>query len=134
VKSGALETQHTLTESLHKATAASHSLFAFQRSSFETMMHAGKIYAEGLRTLATEAAQAQRAHMEATMATMRSLASTRSVNEAMRLQTEHARATTTRAMTETTKLVQDYLKLAEQATAPITAKVQEAVEKFSKAA
>jgi hypothetical protein len=37
-------------------------------------------------------------------------------------------------MTETTKLMQDYMKLAEQAAAPVTAKVHEAVEKFSKAA
>jgi hypothetical protein len=127
-----------VTETTHaiqaKITEAARTAFEFQSGAISTLLEAGKIYGEGLKALAAHAAHVNKVHFDETVAAMRSLATTRSVNEALRLQTEFARSTATRAMSETTKLMQDYMKLAEQASAPVTAKVHEAVEKFAKAA
>jgi hypothetical protein len=117
-----------------KLTEAARTAFEFQSSAISTLLEASKIYGEGLKALAAHAAHVNKVHFDETVAAMRSLATTRSVNEALRLQTEFARTTATRAMTETTKLMQDYMKVAEQAAAPLNAKVHEAVEKFATAA
>jgi hypothetical protein len=134
VKSAAAAMQEKLTENMHKATETARTMFEFQKGAMQTMLASGKIYSEGLQSLATHAAAVNKLQFDETMAALRTLAGTRSVTEAMRLQTELARTTATRAMTESTKLVKDYVKLAEQAVAPLTAKVHEAAEKFAKAA
>jgi hypothetical protein len=117
-----------------KMTEAAKTAFEFQRGAIATMIEAGKIYSEGLQTLAAHAAHVNKLHFDETMAALRTLSGTRSINDALKLQAELTRSAATRTLTETTKLVQDYMKVTEQAAAPLTAKVHEAVEMFAKAA
>jgi hypothetical protein len=53
----------------------------------------------------------------------------KSVKEAISLQTSYARDTASRVLSETSSFAEDYLKVAGQALAPVTARVREAAEK-----
>jgi len=55
----------------------------------------------------------------------------KSVKEALELQTSFAKASIEKAMSEGSKLTETSLKLAEQAYAPLTARVNAAVETFT---
>jgi hypothetical protein len=105
-----------------------------QRTAMETMVQAGQIYGEGLKSLVTHVADVNRTQFEHTLAHFRALAGVKSVTEAMTLQTQFARATTSLALSETSALVEDYLKVTGQALAPVTARVREAAEKVKQAA
>ncbi len=105
-----------------------------QRETIETVAEAGKIYGEGLQGLAKHAAEISRVQFEDSMAHLRSLTSVKSVTELMHLQSEFARLTASRALTETSTLVEDYMKVASQALAPVTARAREAAQKVKQAA
>lgn len=128
------EFQSKLNDGLHQATETAREVFDFQRATVETLIEAGKIYGQGLQNLASHAAQVNRAHLEETVSTVRTLLTTRSLTEAFRLQSELARNVASRSLTEGSKMVQDYLKVTEEAVAPLTAKAQEAAQKLAKAA
>ena len=128
------EMSSKLSEGMSRAGETAREMFDFQRGTVEKMLEAGKIYGEGLQSLASHVASVSRENFEETVSTMRSIAGTRSITEAVRLQNDLARTITSRTLTETSKLVHDYLKVAEQAVAPLTARAQEAAEKLAKAA
>ncbi len=128
------EFQGRVTESFNEASKAAREAYEFQRGAVETMIEAGRIYGEGLQGLVTHAANVNRAQFEETVSALRSLMTTRSFSEAVKLQTELARAVTSRALTEGSKMVHDYLSVTEKAVAPLTAKAEEAAQKISKAA
>ena len=128
------EMSSKLSEGMSQVSETARELFDFQRGTVEKMLEAGKIYGEGLQSLASHVASVTRENFEETVSTMRTMAGTRSISEAVRLQNELARNITSRSLTEGSKLVHDYLKVAEQAVAPLTARAQEAAEKLAKAA
>ncbi len=104
-----------------------------QREAIETVAQAGKIYGEGLQSLATHAVDVNRSQFEDTMAHFRALSSVKSVKEALELQTKFARATASRVLTEGSSFVEDYLKVAGQALTPVTTRAREAAEKVKAA-
>ena len=59
------------------------------------------------------------------------MTSVKSVKEAFELQTSFAKASMEKAMAESGKMTEQSMKLAEQAFAPISARVNAAVETFS---
>ncbi len=65
------------------------------------------------------------------MSAFKAMTSVKSVKEALELQTSFARASMEKAVSESGKLTEHSLKLAEQAFAPISARVNAAVETFS---
>ena len=65
---------------------------------------------------------------------MKALAGVKSFKDAVDLQTSLAKSSLEKAVAETSKLTEASLKLAEQAWAPVTARVTLAVEKFGRAA
>jgi len=105
-----------------------------QRETLETVTEAGKIYGEGLQSLARRAAEVSRVQYEDGIAHLRSLSGVKSVTDLLHLQAEFARKTASRALTESSTMVEDYLKVAGQALAPVTAKAREAAEKVKQAA
>jgi phasin family protein len=105
-----------------------------QRETIETVAQAGKIYGEGLQGLAKHAAEVSRVQFEDSMAHLRSLTGVKSVTDLLHLQAEFARTTASRALTETSAFVDEYLKVTTQAVAPVTARVREAAEKVKQAA
>ena len=68
------------------------------------------------------------------MGTIKALSGVKSLKEAMDLQTSMARSSMETVMAETGKITDASMKLAEQAMAPITARVTLAVEKFGRVA
>ncbi len=128
------EMQNKLSDGLNKAGETAREVYDFQRGTLETLVEAGKIYGEGLQNLVTHAAAVNREQMEETVSTLRTLMTTRSLTEIVRLQTELARSMTSRSLTEGSKLVHDYLKVTEQAVAPLTARAQDAAQRIAKAA
>jgi len=125
--------QEQVKSSLNKAAEMAREAVATQRSALETVVEAGKIYGQGLQGLATHAAEVNKVQFEDTLAHLRALTSVKSVKEAVELQTKFARATASRALTETSAFVEDYLKVTEKALAPVTTKVREAAEKVKSA-
>jgi phasin family protein len=105
-----------------------------QRETAETVVQAAKIYGEGLQNMAKHAAEVSRLQFEDSMAHLRSLTGVKSVTDLMHLQGEYARKVASRALTEGSTMVEDYLKVAGQALAPVTARAREAAEKVKHAA
>jgi phasin family protein len=123
------DAQETVKNGLQKAAELARGYVDVQRTTVETVVKAGKIYGEGLQGLATHAAEVNRVQFEDTMRHLRALTSVKSVKEALELQAKFARATASRALTETSAFVEDYLKVAEKALTPVTARAREAAEK-----
>jgi phasin family protein len=105
-----------------------------QREALETGAHAARIYGEGLQGLAQHAAEISRVQFEESMAHLRSLVGVRSLTDLFSLQADFARKTASRALEETSTFAEGYLKVANDALAPVTARVREAAEKVKHAA
>lgn len=105
-----------------------------QREAIETSAHAARIYGEGLQGLAQHAAEFSRAQFEDSMAHLRSLSGVRSLTDLFHLQAEFARKTASRALEETSTFAENYMKVTNDALAPVTARVREAAEKVKHAA
>ena len=131
---GLKDVQAKVTEGPHKAAEAARGYADVQRGALETVVKAGQIYGEGLQGLATRAAGASRSQFEDTMAHLRSLTTAKSVREAVALQTAFTRNTLSRVLSESSVLVEDYLKVAGQALAPVTARAREAADKVKNTA
>jgi phasin family protein len=126
---GLHQMQAEVTGSLHHAAEIARTYVDVQRSALESMVAASQIYGEGLKGLVTHAADVNRTQFEHTVAHLRALTGVKSVKEAMSLQAQFARAMTSRALTESSTMVEDYLKVAGEALAPVTARVRETAEK-----
>jgi phasin family protein len=107
---------------------------AFGQGNIEAMMKSSQIWMTGLQDLSKSFAATAQAQMEETVSTMKTFAGLRSIKDAVDLQTAFARVSFEKAMSETGKITESSMKLAEQAMAPLTARVTIAVEKFSRAA
>ncbi len=134
VTEGLKDVQHQVTDSLKRAGETARTVVDVQRTAIETAVKASQIYGEGLQSLATHAVDVNRAQFEDTMAHLRALAKVKSIKEAVELQTAFARATASRVLHEGSTFVEDYLKVAGQALAPVTSRAREAAEKVKNAA
>ena len=128
------DVQARVRDGASKATEFAREAYSFNKGTVETVVKAGQIYGEGLQGLATHAAGATREQFDETVATLRHLVAARSIGKVIELQTELARSTAKRALTESTKLVEGYLKVAGDAIAPLTARALEAADQVKKAA
>ncbi len=128
------DVQARVRDGANKATEFAREAYSFNKGTVETVVKAGQIYGEGLQGLATHAAGATREQFDETVATLRNLVAARSIGKVIELQTELARSTAKRALTESTKLVEGYLKVAGDAIAPLTARALEAADQVKKAA
>jgi len=134
VKTGLKDVQAKVTDTLHRAAEMARGVADVQRGALETVVKAGQIYGEGLQGIATHAAEVSKTQFADTMAHMRALTSVKSVKEAIDLQAAFARSTASRYLAETSTFVEDYLKVAGNALAPVTERAREAAEKVKKAA
>lgn len=125
-------TQHKVQASMEQAVKSAEEIVSFSQGNFEAMMKAGQIWAAGVQDLHKTFAATAQAQMEATMGTMKALASVKSLKEAMDLQASLARTSLEAAVSEGGKLTDASMKLAEQTMAPLTARVTLAVEKFAR--
>jgi phasin family protein len=108
-------------------------LMVFSQGNMEALMKAGQIYASGFQDISKHFAASSKASLEETVAFTKSLLGVKSVKEAVDLQTGFAKSSIEKAVSETNRLTDASVKLAEQVVAPITARVALAVETFGKA-
>jgi phasin family protein len=128
------KTQARVKEGMEKAMKSAEDFVAFNQGNLEAVMKAGQIWATGMQDLSKHVAATAQGSMEETMATLKALATVKSVKDAIDIQTGLARTTIEKALAESGKLTDASIKLTEQTLAPITARVTLAVEKFAKPA
>ena len=109
---------------------------AFNQGNVEALVKAGQLWAAGVQELSKTFAATAQAQVEETLATVKALSGVKSLKEAVDMQTSLARASMEKAVTETSKVTDASVKLAEQAWAPLNARVTlaVAVEKFGRSA
>jgi phasin family protein len=132
---GHAQIEHTQTQvkqGMDKVMRGAEDFVAFGQGNVEALVKSGQIWAAGMQDLTKQVAATAQTSMEETVATLKALASTRSIKDAFELQSSFARAAMEKAMAETGRLTDASFKLAEQAVAPLTARVTMAVEKFGK--
>jgi phasin family protein len=125
-------TQQKVKTSMEQAVKSAEEIVSFSQGNFEAMMKAGQIWAAGVQDLHKTFAATAQAQVEAAMGTMKALSGVKSLKEAMDLQASLARASLETAVSESGKLTDASIKLAEQTMAPLTARVTLAVEKFAR--
>ena len=116
------------------AIKAAEDFVSFSQGNLEAVIKAGQIWAAGVQDLSKTFAATAQAQVEETLAAVKALSGVKSLKEAVDLQTNLARVSLEKAVTETSKLTDASVKLAEQTLAPLTARVTLAVEKFGRAA
>lgn len=123
--------QVQMKEGLHRAMKKAEQVTQFSQGNVEAMMKSGQILATGLTDMSKLMAASAKVSLDETMSVFKAMTSVKSVKEAFELQTNFARTAMEKAMSEGGKLTDQSLKLAEQAMAPISARVNVAVATFS---
>ena len=131
---GLEKTQAQVKDQMEKAMKKVEDVTAFGQGTFEAMMKSGQIWAAGLQDLSKQFAAMAQTQLDETMTTFKTLGSLRSMKDVMDLQSNYARAAVEKSMAETGRLTDASFRLAEEAMAPLTARVSLAVETFSKSA
>ncbi len=129
---GLESSQVKLKESMEKAVKSSEELMAFSQANMEAMMQASKIFAAGLQDITKGVAASNKASIEESVAFTKSLFGVKSIKEAMDMQSNFARLSIEKAVSESNKVTDASVRLAEEAVAPLTARLSVAVEKFGK--
>ncbi len=104
----------------------------FGRGNMDALTKSAQVYFAGVQDISRQAMAMVQGLSEQALDNVKALSSARSLKEAADLQASFARAGFERMMGETAKLQEASLKLAEQAFAPLGARVQVAVEKVAK--
>jgi phasin family protein len=120
--------------SMEKMMKSAEDFVSFSQGNVEAFMKSGQIWATGVQDMSKALAATAQAQVDAAVATMKALSSVKSLKDAVDLQTTLARSSVETVIAETGKLTDASMKLAEQALAPITARVTLATEKFSRTA
>ena len=129
----ALETSEAkIKENMEKATKTGGQMMAFGQGNMEAMVKASQIYVTGVQDISRQFAASNKTSLEEALAFTKSLMGVKSAKEAIDLQTGFTKSSIEKAVSETNKLTDASVKLAEQTIAPITARITLAVETFSK--
>ncbi len=128
------KTQAEVTTYMDKAIKSAEELVSFGQGNLEAVMKSSQILATGLQDLSKHIAASAQAHIDESVANFKALTSVKSLKEAVDLQTAMTKTIIEKSLAETGKITDASMKLAEQAIAPITARVTLATEKFGKAA
>jgi phasin family protein len=124
--------QVKMKESVEKAMKTAEEMVAFSQGNMEAFMKASQIYATGMQDISKHLAASSKTSLEESVAFTKSLMGVKSVKEAVDLQSGFTRSTIEKVVAETNKVTDASVKLAEQAIAPLTARLTLAVEKFGK--
>jgi len=125
-------TQADVTQGVHDAMKSAEEFLAFGQGNLDAFVKSSQIWAAGVQDLSKQFAAMAQSSLGETMATFQSLAAVKSPKDALEIQANLARTSFEKAAAETGKITDASLKLAEQAMAPITARMNLAAEKFAK--
>jgi phasin family protein len=117
---------------MDKAIKTAEELMSFGQGNLEAMVKSSQIWAAGVQDIGKQVAASAQAQVDQTMATLKALATAKSLKEAIELQSSLARASVEKVVAETGKLTDASMKLAEQTLAPLTARVSLAAERFGR--
>jgi phasin family protein len=131
---GFSETQAKVKQGMEKAMKTAEELVAFGQGNVEAMVKSGQVWAAGVQDIGKQIAATAQASFDDTMSTFKAMSSVKSLKDAFDLQASLARSTLEKTVAESGKLTDASMKLTEQALAPLTARVNLAMEKFAKAA
>jgi phasin family protein len=131
---GIEKTQTEMKANMEKAFKSAEELVSFSQGNMEAVVKSGQIWAAGVQEFTKSFASLAQAQMDQTVSVWKAMSGVKSLKDAMDLQSNLARTTVEAAMSETGKMTDASMKLAEQTFAPITARVSLAVEKFGRAA
>jgi phasin family protein len=123
--------QVQMKEGVTRAMKTAEQVAHFSQGNMEALMKSSQIWASGWQDISKAMAATAKANMDETMSALKALTGVKSLKEAIDLQTSFAKTSMEKAMAESGKLTENSLKLAEQAFAPISARVNAAVETFS---
>jgi phasin family protein len=113
---------------MEKMTMNAEKIIAFNQSNVEVIMKSGQIWAAGVQDISRTFAATTQAQLDSAMTAWKALGSVRSLKEAVELQTGLARTSFQTAVAETGSLTDASVRLAEQAIAPVAARMTAAVE------
>ena len=116
---------------MEQAMKHAEQILAFSQGNVEAMMKSSQIWASGLQDLSRQITATAQASFQDNVSMLRSLTAIRTLQDAVALQTTAARTAVEKAMAESTRLTETSMKLAEQANAPLTARVGAAMEMVS---
>ena len=131
---GFADTQAKVKQGMEKAMKTAEELMAFSQGNIEAMVKSGQIWAAGMQDIGKQIAANAQASFDETMSAFKALSSAKSLKDAFDLQAGLARSTMEKAVAESGKLTDASVKLTEQTLAPLTARVNLAMEKFAKSA
>ncbi len=101
------------------------------RANVEAVVEAGRVAAEGARSISQEAVSSGREGFEQAADAIRSLAEAKSPTEYLQLQSEFARASFDRAVAESSRLTESFVKLAGETFQPISNRASANAERFN---
>jgi phasin family protein len=129
----------TVEMTMDQATKTTEGLFKaaeeaaeFSRGNLEAVAKATQVYVAGVQDLGKQTLALVQGLADHTVAGAKALTTVKSLKEAADIQATYARAALEKSFSETAKLQEAALKLAEASFAPISARMTLAVEKFSK--
>ena len=128
---GLEQAQVQVKEGMQRVMKTAEQMTSFSHGNMEALMKSHQILAAGLTDMSKMFAATARAGLDDTMATFKAMTSVKSVKEAFELQSSFAKSSVEKALAESGKMTEQSMKLAEQAFAPISARVNAAVETFS---
>lgn len=101
------------------------------RANVEAVVEAGRVAAEGARSISQDAVSTSRNGFEQAADAIRSLAEAKSPTEYLQLQGEFARASFDRAVAESSRLTESFVKLAGEAFQPLSNRASANAERFN---
>lgn len=119
-------------EAVRRSQKATEEFAELTRANVEALVKAGKIAAEGARSIGQDAVDSGREGVEQVAETVRSLAEAKSPTEHVQLQTEFVRASFDRAVSESSRMTESMVKLAGEAFRPLSNRASVNAERLNK--
>jgi phasin family protein len=139
IDDGASTARVAMEKSMEQATKSAEGFFKaaeeaaeFGRGNIEAFTKATQMLTVGMQDLGKQYFAMSQALTDHALESAKALAAVKSLKEASDIQAAFAKASMERAMAETAKLQEATFRLAEQAGAPLTARMTLAVEKMAK--
>ena len=118
-------------EAVRRSQKAAEELADLSRANVEALVEAGRIAAEGARTIGQDVVESSREGIEQAADAVRSLAEAKSATEFVQLQSEFARKSFDRIVAESSRLTESFVKLAGEAVQPISTRASLNAERIN---
>jgi phasin family protein len=118
-------------ELVKKSQKVAEELADLARANVEAVVEAGRVASEGARSIGQDVVAKQRDSFEQAADAIRSLAEAKSPTEYLQLQGDFARASFDRAVAESSKLTESFVKLAGEAFQPLSNRASANAERFN---